>query len=211
MYIYIKSTMNTQKQCVYIFTLDKAFHDQLVNWTATGRSEHGGNTRIDVVNDSATVSMKRHTVGSFSSVDLPRGLIDWHTHPMTCKSQFNCTMGLPSPEDMMHIILGSAVGNLAHLVYSSDGVYIIKVKDELRRVMNKSKSERIAAVVKQQFERLFTEISNLIDIYPYGITRRIYNVWQDEWFEIANSHFEVLYYDNHVQIPSFPVNANCVV
>jgi len=88
-------------------------------------TEHGGNTVIDF--EQKTVSEGQSTTGGYNFIKLPRGLIDWHSHPGKCKNDNTCAIGIPSPADLKNIIIGAVYGTQAHLVYAQEGTYLVQV------------------------------------------------------------------------------------
>jgi hypothetical protein len=64
--------------CVSGFTIDKAFHKRLRSIVANGSVEHGGDSRLDY--EHGHILPATEQTGSFSGVQLNRGVVDWHTH-----------------------------------------------------------------------------------------------------------------------------------
>lgn len=65
--------------------------------------------------------------GDGHSVDTPISFVNYHTHPIKCYSDTDSIWGWPSGEDMLEAIRFADGGNKYHLVFTAEGIYIIKV------------------------------------------------------------------------------------
>jgi hypothetical protein len=116
------------KTCQSKFAIENNFHQK--NRKATYASfEHGGNVILDYDNYEILPGQKE--TGGYNYVQMPRGIVDWHSHPRKCKNKNMCAVGLPSPADMTNIVLGILHGSQAHLVYSAEGTYSVRLKPSL--------------------------------------------------------------------------------
>lgn len=120
-----------------VFRLDPAFH-------ATSRRavqemvEHGGNVAFGDHGDASppdspstsTLHPGDTTTGGYNFIKMPRGLIDWHSHPNRCRDADTCAVGLPSPADLKNIAIGAVFGTQGHLVYSDEGTYLVQLHPE---------------------------------------------------------------------------------
>ena len=117
--------------CSGMFSIHPAFHTRIRKMVRDGSNEFGGDSIVDfregIVYPSSTQS------GTFNSVDLKRGLVDWHTHPATCRKVDQCTIGLPSPSDLVNVLKGASIGTMCHLLYSREGTYVIQVREDVRQ------------------------------------------------------------------------------
>lgn len=87
--------------------------------------EYGGTFRI---NDSnKTMILGQVNNGSYDGIKFERGVVEFHTHPSTCKSNTECTIGLLSPEDLFNIAIGKKYGVQRHLVFSEFGTWSISL------------------------------------------------------------------------------------
>ena len=197
---------------MYTFKVHKDMHQDLSKLMKTGTVEYGGNTVLTINNRVGVLTKGQMTKGQFNNVNLPRGIVDWHTHPRTCRSPNNCTLGLPSPADMMNILIGSSKGNLAHMVYSTEGVYLIRVKEYVKlSITSNGDLSRVSNRIRSTFDVLFNKIAIISKKrYPTGVPIKIYNRWQQEWFALAATNFEVMLFD-YDTCPSFVVHGDCRV
>lgn len=65
--------------------------------------------------------------GDESSVATPYSNINYHTHPNKCYKDTNSEYGWPSGEDMAQCLQFCKRDNLVHLVFTKEGMYVIKV------------------------------------------------------------------------------------
>jgi len=177
-----------------------------------GDTEFGGNVKINKT--SGVLTLGSIVKGSFNNVNFQRGIVDWHTHPFRCQDVNKCTIGLPSPGDMVNTIIGSSLGNLAHIVYSRDGVYILQVRESIRTLLVKQMGllGGVTSRVKRQFESLFMKFERDSLLFPAGIPAFLYKQWKKEWHAVGKLTFKVtLVSYKHNKLPSFSVNRKCVV
>lgn len=137
--------------CKGIFKVDEEFHSRNRK-CINDMVEHGGNCVLDFSNKLVLPAEAK--TGGYNFVNMPRGIIDWHSHPRRCKSNSMCAIGLPSPMDMVNIVLGAMHGTKAHLVYSHEGTYLVQVREEILKQLRESPcyfkmyEEKIKAVLE---------------------------------------------------------------
>lgn len=70
-----------------------------------------------------------HTMnkGFGDSVEAPKAIVNYHTHPIPCYIGEKTVYGWPSGEDMRESILFGIEGSIAHVVPSVEGIYVIQV------------------------------------------------------------------------------------
>lgn len=74
-------------------------------------------------------------LGHYDSVMLPKGRVDFHTHPVVCKSQNKCALEVPSAFDIAYLYENQAFGiNRFHFVFTRMGTYRIRLKHRARKV-----------------------------------------------------------------------------
>jgi len=122
--------------------------------------EYGGDSIVDFTDGIVYPSTTQN--GTFNSVDLQRGLVDWHTHPATCRKVNECTMGLPSPADLVNVLQGAALGTLCHLLYSREGTYVIQVTAPVRRALVAAggTSQSQSRTIMTEFTALFKKFNS---------------------------------------------------
>lgn len=124
--------------CQETFSVNAAFHAR--NRRAThDMKEHGGNAVIDY--DNKEINEGDLALGGYNYVSMPRGTVDWHSHPRTCQSDKVCAVGIPSPTDMISITLGILYGTQVHLVYSAEGTYAIRLQPRSLVFLQRGKKE----------------------------------------------------------------------
>tara|TARA_B110001450_G_scaffold36412_1_gene32170 strand:+ start:1902 stop:2645 length:744 start_codon:yes stop_codon:yes gene_type:complete len=95
----------------------------------------------DICNKKSSNNYKIHS-GNGDSVMTPTGLINYHTHPSFLYKREGTKYGWPSGEDMFQINEFVKRHTIRHLVFSVEGVYIIKVNTTLS-VYNSKMVEKI--------------------------------------------------------------------
>jgi hypothetical protein len=65
--------------------------------------------------------------GSADSVEAPKALLNYHTHPISCYLGEKTTWGWPSGEDMRESIIFGLKGSICHAIPSVEGLYICQV------------------------------------------------------------------------------------
>lgn len=194
--------------CSHEFTVDTKLHARLVHLMSTGKVEYGGNTVVHQSDRNCTLTLGEMVQGQFDHVDLPRGIVDWHTHPRTCRARNDCTVGLPSPSDMENVVLGHAMGNLAHMVYSSEGVYVLMLRPSIKSNIRERSNISALSVSKQvraDFDVLFKQIERDSKRYPTGIPLELYTKWKGQWYDASTKVFTVSFFSYHT-IPRFMVH-----
>ena len=199
----------------FTLSLDRSFHELLMSLAKNEDTEFGGNVKLYIKNrTSGVMTMGLITKGTFNNVNFPRGIVDWHTHPIRCQNVDKCAIGFPSPGDMVNTIIGSSIGNLAHLVYSRDGVYILQVHESIRTLLVNQTNllGSFTDKVNRQFECLFLKFKQDSLLFPDGIPTSLYKQWKREWYTVSKLTFNVtLVSYKHNKLPSFSVNRKCIV
>jgi hypothetical protein len=166
--------LKEERKCNNLFRIDPVFHARNRARVTSDKFEHGGNTAIDF--NKGTVTDGDHTTGQYSYVDIPRGVIDFHTHPSACKSDAECTVGLPSPPDLVNAIKGFLNGTLAHLLYAKEGTYVLQSQSDHPFLTGLAADRRNRnAHFKRMgdiFERMHERFSN--GSMPYAEHSRLY-------------------------------------
>lgn len=93
---------------------------------------------------------KKITIGDAASVETPLGIANFHVHPFSCYVNENVIWGWPSGEDLRQVIIFALGGNLVHIVFSVEGVYVMEVNPcflvFLRKLSSKDRACMIAWV-----------------------------------------------------------------
>jgi hypothetical protein len=145
--------------------------------------EHGGAAHIDwtsVQQGQRVVFREGKTVkGGYDYIDIPRALIDWHSHPGSCKSKNVCALGVPSPDDMRNVFIGAFAGSLGHLVYAKEGTFTIQLEPPFVArhrdafLADDRAFKRAAKEVKEAFRAVYDQYFNDRSI-KYADYRRLW-------------------------------------
>jgi len=65
--------------------------------------------------------------GEKDSVEAPKAIANYHTHPVHCYKTEKVIWGWPSGEDIRESILSTIKGSVAHAVPSVEGTYVIQI------------------------------------------------------------------------------------
>lgn len=67
--------------------------------------------------------------GQKDSVNCPQGMLNFHTHPISCYLQEKTVWGWTSGEDLRETIIFGLKGTLAHAVLSVEGCYLVQISN----------------------------------------------------------------------------------
>ena len=204
---------NNGTHCSGLFTVCPQLHKKARQYMRTGKHEYGGNTVVDfkkrVIRSNGKV-----TAGHFTGIDMPRGVVEWHSHPATCqKSNNECTIGLPSPLDMSSIAKGAARGTLAHIVYAKEGTYVIRVRSDMRESFQQF-GHRISGMVfadecMQRFEQFFASVNRALVTTLHNRTSATYAKVRQQFIKFAAKQgFSVLFFKGATR-PKFRLTYDC--
>ncbi len=113
------------RTCTATFHFDEKVHKLRRQYVYNETVEYGGNSRINY--DTKTIEPKdTNTSNQFAASTISDSRVDWHTHPAQCVKGL-CTLGIPSAVDLENIFVLSLEGPIAHLVYSKEGTYLIRL------------------------------------------------------------------------------------
>ena len=201
------------KHCSGIFKVCPELHKKARQYMQTGKHEHGGNTVVDFKN-KVIRSNGKVAVGHFTGIAMSRGVVEWHSHPATCrKSNKECTVGLPSPLDMSSIAKGAARGTLAHMVYAKEGTYVIRIRSDVRESIGQF-GHQISGVLfadkcMQRFEQFFASIHRALVSTLHNRTSATYTKVRKQFIKFAAKEgFSVLFFKGATR-PQFRLTYDC--
>jgi hypothetical protein len=206
--------LSQNSNCQTLFKLDAKFHHEIRNIMRTVKKEHGGDTILDF--DSGIILKASVQTGEYDKVDLRRGVIDWHTHPGQCiNSGKTCTIGLPSPADMGNVIAGIGYGTLAHMIFSREGTYVVKmIKSKRQRIM-RDRGYRMQCM--HDAIAVFDTLYKQVDRTPHESSYKAqqarhpvsYSAFKTKFMAIARDHGFLVLFFNGDTIPTFVVDHHC--
>lgn len=214
----------SSKQCPAVVVVEHDSHERLKMHALRGSKETGGPflfQRSETTGGWELRFAETPAQGQFAKVDIPRGVVECHTHPATC-SRNTCTVALPSAPDMVNIVIGVRDGVQAHLLYCADGVYVIRVSDALRKVAEAGDPRGICVLQRTVCEincvlndvmNEYTKQAESDTMGPEGSAKQqqLYRVHQQRWLDAARRlgfDITLVPYD---QQPRVPVHAPCAV
>lgn len=106
--------------------------------------------------DKTTTSSIKSTKGKKDSVMTPLGVINFHTHPLSCYIEAETIWGWPSGEDLSICIdfaEDSYKPHICHIIFAVEGTYIIEVNKSLLDQIKKYKS--LLTAVKHNINNIF--------------------------------------------------------
>lgn len=185
--------------CVQKFSFPEEIHRQ--NRRATlSMVEHGGNTIINF--DKKTLLLGERSEGKYASISMPRGVVDWHSHPRKCKDRQTCALGLPSPADMCNVLIGAVYGSQAHLVYAAEGTYVITVQPSLLHHARESNQnlKNFCRKIRTSLEKLHESFLKRQDEYE---------TYRDQWFPVSKQlGFDVDFFKKDT-LPRISLHTKC--
>lgn len=124
------------------WTIDKPFLDKIKSSLLNDKHEVAGSllfTDYDCKDGVCNKKSSKFTLvnGNGTSVMTPRGIINYHTHPIIAYRSENAVYGWPSGEDMTQCINFAKDNTLVHIVFSLEGAYIIHIKNILKPAESK--------------------------------------------------------------------------
>ena len=155
--------------------------------------EVGGTFKLSSPGGSRTLVLDQITNnGKFNSVPIPKGLVQFHTHPAECQN-FVCTVGMPSIQDLIEFAKASMRGEaLAHCIYSKDGTYCIQTR--LSRVCRWN-IQSCLEYARMQLRAMFVYYD------PVTTVGDQYTRFRTEWAALASSHGIVTRFWPRGQVP----------
>ena len=107
-------------------TLMKIYPLMSKNYEVGGKFTFPANSKTGEIK-RRTSHKKIHTMnGDKDSVQAPLGILNFHTHPISCYLQEDTVWGWPSGEDVRESLLFGLRGSFAHAIPSVEGVYILQ-------------------------------------------------------------------------------------
>ena len=91
----------------------------------------------------------RHKIieGGASSVETPLSIVNYHTHPYQCYIDEKVIWGWPSGEDLRQAIIFALGGNLSHIVFCIEGIYVIEVNPCFLSFLRKLKPDDRSVII----------------------------------------------------------------
>ena len=124
-----------------------------IRMSLSSGKEIGGIMRLDPTTN--ILRSEPFISGDRTSINIPLGKFEFHTHPNKCLSKKKCALGVPSIEDLENIYDRGADGNCYHLVFAHEGLYVVGLKPEYRGIFRQISDVRHP-------EQLFKQISHKI-------------------------------------------------
>lgn len=114
----------------------------------------------------------------YSQVDIPAGLVQFHTHPAVCldRDARTCAMPTPSITDLLAFARAAWNSETAfHLIFTEDGIYHLFL------------THRIRALNRRDFERWFGWVKQRLEAYRHKrlVTKSTYPRFRKEYLSLA--------------------------
>ena len=127
-----------------------------------------------------TMNIGKYVDGSRGSISLPISEIEHHTHPAKCESRANCSLGVPSVNDMENILDRSTKGNFCHFIIAHEGTYAVRVRESYREHYSLNSEDK-----KNALKRVRTELYKLQK--KFSESDMSYPRFQRLWMREVNS------------------------
>ena len=79
-------------------------------------------------------------------ISLPSYYITWHTHPDICYKENLCYIGWPSGQDMSIMIPRYINGQIAHILFAHEGVYVLQIDPNMMVILKKLPFDCVASL-----------------------------------------------------------------
>lgn len=114
------------------------------------QNEVGGSLRVDW--DRNELVLDKVSTGKKDLVKLPRGDVQFHTHPSRCDSKATCYVELPSDADMKIAVTEGMQGVHGQLVIAHGGSYYMAMTPKLRLEAATSGPRALANRIGRSFD-----------------------------------------------------------
>lgn len=193
-----------------LIEMDPELHMQNRRYVHEMMTEYGGSLTLRLDSDThGTLTKERSHKGAYASVELADdNLIDYHTHPSRCLNENKCTVPVPSPADVVNAVAKFKQGSLAHLIYVSNGTYLIRpclvsgVFAETTR--SKNGLQTFLKQVNEEFERLYQW---------YDVNEALGKIttsdYQEKFLEALPAYGLLGDFFKHNDVPKFKIPLSC--
>lgn len=155
--------------------------------------EVGGTFKLS--KDHTTFLLDTATTGQFARVQIPKGIVQFHTHTSTCRDKL-CTLGIPSVQDLVEFTRAFMRGDaLIHCLYSIDGCYCISVTPDMQRHLAPLRERK---AWKERTQKNMTSFYATLDARNGS-----YNEFRDNWVALAHVHGIALRRYDRGHVPRF--------
>ena len=155
----IKNYVKNKGKCKITVHIEPELMEN-INTYISSDVEHGGIMGAKSVgNNKFILGIAAVTKGSKNNftVNTPRYFITWHTHPFICYKNNLCYIGWPSGQDMGSILPRYMEGQIAHILFSNEGTYVLQLSRpmmEFMRAMTSECVDYLSKLVSYYFENL---------------------------------------------------------
>eukprot|EP00899_Mesostigma_viride_P011327 jgi/Mesvir1/20195/Mv13433-RA.1 len=147
--------------------------------------EMGGTFTVDTT-QRVLNSAKVTRIGQANSVDIPHGVLEWHTHPSDC-GMTECSLSSPSDTDVMVFLEDALTDNLGHMVFSLAGTFVVTFTPSLVQSLRDSGSRRERCEqIQRRFRDLQREFSRRFQHASTEEEKNRHESWHREsWLKLA--------------------------
>lgn len=204
--------MKIDGECDGAVVVERSTHETIMKHVHSADSREIGGPFTFVPNGQGGFTLRSQSANQkresgYAVINIPRGVVEFHTHPSRCQASpdksgdLQCAVALPSAADMVNVAVGYRDGVRAHLLYTSEGVYVIRIGDALAVAVSVDaedatamcRLQRMLCEMFTQFEdnhRTFAEKVELTRSEKSATA--MFHVHQNEWMQLAGQlGFEV--------------------
>eukprot|EP00899_Mesostigma_viride_P025128 jgi/Mesvir1/57/Mv18872-RA.1 len=169
---------------VQSFSLKPSTFQAILGTMRTG-GEMGGTFTVDTT-QRVLNSAKVTRIGQANSVDIPHGVLEWHTHPSDC-GMTECSLSSPSDTDVMVFLEDALTDNLGHMVFSLAGTFVVTFTPSLVQSLRDSGSRRERCEqIQRRFRDLQREFSRRFQHASTEEEKNRHESWHREsWLKLA--------------------------
>jgi len=168
--------MNTAKD--FIVVKVKPEHHKTLSNLVNHIYEIGGAFKLNSFNGELSFD-KIYTIRKYDEVDIPIGIVQFHTHPSPCVD-FRCALPIPSVADVIGFTRSCLRREtIAHIVYTIRGAYLILLTEKIRDLCRKNRSH------KEIFLRNTEDhLSDIVQQYKENLGP--FDSFQNRWLNVVH-------------------------
>jgi hypothetical protein len=192
-------------ECQGAVVVERATHENILRHVHSSDAREIGGPFTFVPNGQGGFVLRSQMANhqrpaGYAEINIPRGVVEFHTHPSRCQASpdksgdVQCAVPLPSAADMVNVAVGYRDGVRAHLLYSSEGVYVIQVSEALASAVSVDiedagamcRLQRLLCEMYSAMEANHTAYANKVELLANEkMVGAAFKIHQQEWIRLA--------------------------
>jgi hypothetical protein len=162
----IREYKNNKGRCSLDIVIDPLLISEIYDEFITQSVEYGGVMGLKKIGKNkylaGLAAVTRGSEQTFT-VSYPFYYITWHTHPFICYRENLCYIGWPSGMDMGSIVKAYRYGQVAHILFANEGIYILQLSDPMM-TMVRSMDDECIDMVSQLINYYFDDLEHFREV-----------------------------------------------